>query len=386
MKIKNLLLIVLCLLISGCSFSTKEPINISFSDVTSIFAQNMWDFYLRNNSFFNTKGTDFHLFCGSEWWNSNLKLYFSSDLSWYETYLYDSDTEFENNYSKEMLFDLYFQDDKKKSGKTFQWSIFSKKIDNDYFIKLSDWVIDLGTWNYETDFANLLVQNLWEKWIKYDPNFSKKINELFDKYIEVLQYLRYGNLFEQDESMTYEGDTAFLVHTSDIFKPDFDLKWVLIVKSPENIELKFDELIVKYDNKSYYIWWNIWNTYWNISIKDDKNSTKSIDISRQRKKSKLQINITQNENFKELLNLKLEIKDFWQNWWSELNYKIDWDLQISPVLIYWSNLENETKIDIICSYEKSTLSWNLSVSEPDSYLLLDQILWDEYSLKSILWK
>ena len=50
-----------------------------------------------------------------------------------------------------------------------------------------------------------------------------------------------------------------------------------------------------------------------------------------------------------------------------------------------SNLENDSEININWSYEK-TKTWNIFIKEPESYILLDQILWDDFSLNSLLWE
>ena len=66
------------------------------------------------------------------------------------------------------------------------------------------------------------------------------------------------------------------------------------------------------------------------------------------------------------------------------NFNIKWDIKISPIIIYWSNLENDLKIYIRCLYEN--FSWEIfDLKDPDSYILLEQILWDEFSIKNFIW-
>lgn len=376
-------LIAFSLLISGCSFSSQEPVNLDFDDTVSLFSHSIWEFYLKNNSFFNTKWTNHHIFLGTEWWNSAIDFFSSIDLSWQENSILSWElkniAEIENNFYREIIFDLYYHDKNKQNWNTFQWDIYSKKVWDKYFIKFSNWFIDLGTWNYETDFVKLLIESLWEKWINYTPEFSKQVNKLKETQLDFFRNFEYANLYEYIDKATYEWNTAYKTNL-----------WTLIVRDKDTIELKFDNLEKKYNWKTYFIKWNVAWTYGNLSIKEDKESTKSIEISRQKKKSNLLLNISNIEDFQTLRELDLTIKNFWVEWWNlwqnTSQYKINWKLKISPILIYWSDLENEIKIDIIWSYEKSELTWNLSVSEPDSFLLLDQILWDKYSLESILWK
>ena len=376
-------LIAFSLLISGCSFSSQEPLDTHFDDAVSLFSHNIWEFYLKDNSFFNTKSTNHHIFFGAKWWNSAIDFFSSVDLSWQENSILSWElrdlAEIENDFYKEIMFDLYYHDKNKPNWDTFQWDISSKKVWEKYFVKFSNRFVDLGTWNYETNFVKLLIDNLSEKWISYTPEFSKQLNELKETQLEFFRNFEYGNLYEYIDQVTYEWNTAFQTNQG-----------TLIVRDKDTVELKIDNLEKIYNWKTYFIKWNIAGTYGNLSIKPDKESTKSIEVSRQKKKSNLLLNISKVQDFQTLRELDLTIKNFWTEWWNlwknQAQYKINWNLKISPILIYGSDLENEIKIDIIWSYEKNELTWNLSVSEPGSFLLLDQILGDKYSLESILWK
>lgn len=370
--------IVFSLVFSGCSISPKEPIELSFSDATSIFSNSISDFYLQNIKLLNTKEVDYHMFCNIQWWNDDINLHSSIDLSWQENSVLSWElrdiTEIENNFDKEIMFDLYYEDKNKPNWNTFQWNLVLQKIWWDYFFKLSNWIVNLGTWNYEWEFIGLLIDSLWDKWINYTPNFSQKIDDIYSKYLDFLRLFIYPNLFENLWETSYEWDTAYDTN-----------KWTMILRWKDTVELKFDDLKIIYQEKPYYIKWNISWTYWNITVTDDKNSTHYIEISRKKSKSNLLINISNIIDFQELRKLDLNINDFWQSDTRPLEYNILGTLKISPKIIYWSNLEKEVKININCSYEKNSLSWDLSISRPDSFLLLDQILWDSFSLKSIIW-
>jgi len=57
-------------------------------------------------------------------------------------------------------------------------------------------------------------------------------------------------------------------------------------------------------------------------------------------------------------------------------------LSVSPLLIYGSNLEKNIQIDINGQYEFSDIE-NFNILKPDSYVLIDQILWDKFSLETL---
>jgi hypothetical protein len=361
--------IIFSLLFSGCSFSQKESTNISFSDATNIFTDSMSDFYLQNIKLLNTKWVEYHTFCNVQWWNNDINLHSSIDLSWQET-----DTETGNKVNKDMIFDFYYQDRNKPNWNMFQWNLLFQKVWWDYFFKLSDWIANLGTWNYEWEFIGLLIDNLWDKWINYTPTFSQKIDDVYSKYLEFLRLFIYPNLFENLWEISYEWDPAYNTN-----------KWTMISRWNNDIELKFDDLKIIYQEKPYYIKWNISWTHWNLIITDDKESTHYLEISREKRKLNLLFNISDIIDFQKMRELELNINNFRQTNTRPLKYNMLGTLKISPKLIYWSNLEKEVKINISCSYEKNSLSWDLSISKPDSFLLLDQILWDSFSLKSIIW-
>ncbi len=385
MKKKLLFCFFMVLIVSGCSISKKEPINLSFTDTQNIFAHNMSDFYLNTNFSIQNVWSKYKDFCSFDWWNPSFKFYSSIDLSWFTDYIKNKSGEIIDwmNFDNEIIFDVYYQDMDKMNWNNLQWNLSLKKVDEQYFAKLSQWIADFGTWNYEWDFVNLLIENLGNKWIKYDPTTLILMTNIKERLLNILQNLGYSNLFTQLQQVTYEWDTAYKVDISDEFKQNMDIKWTLIVRDNDLVEFKFDDYEFDLWWKKYYVKWNISDKYWFFSVKDSKESNKSIDINYSTKKNSLIINISSIQNFEILWELKLTINEFWNPKDGKENH-VNWELILSPNLIYWSNLENEIKININCSYEKNILSWNFVIQEPDSYILLDQILGDSFSLESIL--
>lgn len=347
----------------------KEPVDISFSDVTNSFTHSMSDFYLKNIQLLNTKWSDYHVVCSTQGWNPDITIRGSIDLSWQ-----DDDTVSGNNFQRDLLFDFYYKDKNKTDWNNIQWNLLSKKVWEEYFIKLSNGVVNFGTWNFEWKFIKLLIDSLWDKWINYDPKFSKKIEDIYEEYLEILGLFGHPDLFTTWNQVSYEWNIAFKTN-----------KWTLILRENNTVELKFEGLEWEYDWEKYYMKWNISWKSGKILVAKDKNFVDYIEISREKKKLNLNRHISNITDFQKNRELDLNIVDFWQNSTWPLKYNIIGTLQISPKLIYWSDLENEIKININCTNEKKSASWDLSLSKPDSFLLLDQILWDSFSLKSILW-
>jgi hypothetical protein len=66
------------------------------------------------------------------------------------------------------------------------------------------------------------------------------------------------------------------------------------------------------------------------------------------------LNISNIQDFQKIRELDINILNFWQDSKWPLRYDIHGTLQISPKLIYGSDLENEIKININCTYEKNS--------------------------------
>lgn len=363
-------------IISWCSFSERSDIDITFPDATNKFALDMSEFYLNTLSFVNKTNYSNNIICNFAWWDKNFVLNSSIDFSWY--------TNSWNDFYQDSLFSIYFKDTSKSEWNKFEWSIILEKANEEYFFNLKTWHVDFGTWNYEWEFINLLASNLWWKWIKYDPENIENVKQISKKIISTLQILRYANLLNNISETKYEWNLAYKVVSDDVFKPDFDIKWDLLVKWKEKVELKIDDSVLYIWQNNYFIKWNIGGDYWTISVKESQDTINYLQIDRYIKKWSLYITISNIANFDTLWDIDIVIKNFLDNNKENRHYNIEWDINISPKLIYWSNLENNVKININCFYEKNTLTWNYTVREPESYILLDQILGDNFSLKSIL--
>lgn len=367
-----------------CSFSEKY-IDIWFDDIWLIFSENIQNFYTQNSWFLDFK-----------WYENNLNL----SINWHdEKFTLESlisiNSEISESLDKNSQSDflLYFNDTKKRHWNLFSGSIYTQKINENYFIKLSDWLVNLWTWNYEWDFAMLLVNKLQWKWIKYDPKTKNNLLNIYRDIIFIINSISSNNIFAEIKQITYEWNKAYKIEilptqldyiNDNLYNKIIGFTWTFIVKSMSEIELKIDDLILLSDWKQKYIKWNIWGNYWYLEIRDNPEIWKYIEFSRNSSKKQLKVDIKNIENFEQL-------REFWSKIQNNgrkndnLIYDIKSYLKLSWKLIYWSNLENDSEININWSYEK-TKTWNIFIKEPESYILLDQILWDDFSLNSLLWE
>jgi hypothetical protein len=144
--------------------------------------------------------------------------------------------------------------------------------------------------------------------------------------------------------------------------------------------LKIDSLIIKWP-KEITINGLFWDNSGYISIKETNTPEKSYDFSRKISKKQTSFTFSQNQNYQDLIKLNINLYHKFLHDVAK-NY-IDWDLTISPLIIYWSDLEKEIEIDITGEQSFYKIP-NRNILEPDSYIFLNQILWDEFSLQTLL--
>jgi hypothetical protein len=208
----------------------------------------------------------------------------------------------------------------------------------------------------------------------------------------LLNTLSSSSTFENVEQVSYEWDNAYKIKIkkdilnyikgqTDIEIVDFD--WLFIIRSNDQVDLKINNMQIIYKNNSWkktlVINWTIWEDGWILNFsKDEENIEISFEIHRKYTK----IIISKSINFNQTRSFGTSISKSQKD--NSNKFNIKWDMKISPIVIYWSDLEKELEINIKCLYEN--FSWEVfDIKEPDSYILLEQILWDEFSIKNFIW-
>ena len=174
---------------------------------------------------------------------------------------------------------------------------------------------------------------------------------------------------------------SFIKNQTNIEITDFD--GLFIIRWDDEVDLKINDMQVIYKNdlwtKIFKINWIIWEDNWILVFSKDEAN---IEISYEMHRKYTKINISNSTNFNQIWSFDTNISKVKKGNTNSFNLK--WNIQSSPIVIYWSDLENNLKIDIKCLYEN--FSWEVfDLKEPDSYVLLDQILWDEFSIKNFIW-
>ena len=382
MKKTRSFVIIFLLLISWCTTINNEKIFLSFEDSENIVSENINFLLNENKSFF--KFQNYSTQCDINSDDENIKLNAKTSFSW------SLDTE--KNEILDVYPNIYFFDKKKFTDISISWLIQNLYHENQYYTKLSGFSIDMWKWNYESNLRFMIINNLSGKWIKYD---SMKLEDTKDTQKDIkflLNTLSSSSTFENVEQVSYEWDNAYKIKIkkdilnyikgqTDIEIVDFD--WLFIIRSNDQVDLKINNMQIIYKNnlwkKTLVINWTIWEDGWILNFsKDEENIEISFEIHRKYTK----IIISKSINFNQTRSFSTTISKSQKD--NSNKFNIKWDVKISPIVIYWSDLEKELEINIKCLYEN--FSWEVfDIKEPDSYILLEQILWDEFSIKNFIW-
>ena len=382
MKKTRLFTIIFLLLISWCS-KQDEKIFLSFEETENIALENIHFLLDEHSSLFQFQNYTAQCDISSD--DDSMKLDSNFSFSWF------LDTK--KNETLDIYPNIYFFDKKKHTEISTSWLIQNLYHENKYYTKFSGFFIDMWKWNYESNLRYMIIENLWDKRISFDSAKFDNTRQTQKDIKFLLNTISSSSVFENIEEVTYEWNIAykvsikqdilnFIKDQTNIEIVDFD--WLFIVRSSDQVDFRINNMKVIYKNeswtKSFMINWIIWEDSWILDIILKGEEKVEITFEMHRKYTKL--NISKSINFNEIRQINTNISKSQKD--NSNKFSLKWDVQISPMVIYWSDLENDLKIDIKCLYEN--FSWEVfDIKEPESYILLEQILWDEFSIKNFIW-
>ena len=383
-KYINLLLFIF-LLLAGCSRNNGQQ--MSFLDTqTKINSniQNLWTtIFWMWFSDIKEKKYNFDVF--SE--NSDFKLQSNIKEMWVYNY--------NNNISQtENQINLNFFDKVEKNSNSISGNINNISLGNFFYTKFGDFYINIGTWNYQNELISLILSKISNKRIRTENPFTKIQNiqtDIKHIYQQILSSWLSWHMFLMADKTTYNGDLTYKILLSSGFVKTLEkntdiiisqFQGAFVVHSASDVEFKIEKLYItgKYNT---YINWFVSSKKWELMFMKKENK-EGLVIKREQNKKNLSLFIKKVKNLNQLwwLNLRLFTKDIQNNQTEKKIMQINGLLSISPLLIYGSNLEKNIQIDINGQYEFSDIE-NFNILKPDSYILIDQILWDQFSLKTL---
>ena len=384
MKKYIIILAFISLIFTGCSKNLWQ--DMSFTQASSIFFQDSVLSHDFLSYLWFTWNKTIDLFVDVFWENKDFKL--DSEIELSGMVVYDNPTSQTTTYT-----DINFLDKHKNRQNYISWVMSNKIIDQKLYSILDNFYLNIGSGNYQTDLFKMIAQNLqWER-IESKLN-TDQVQKLKDISF-IFNIISSGSLFNYTETTTYDGLLAYKIQLNSnsrdmIFNQtkiqtnNFDC--LLVVHSNSRVELKLQQVEFKArDNQnSIKIKWSISHDSIYLTMTPSNKPQEQLKLWLEQHKKYLNLSI---ENLLYLqkmtsLNLKLNPKINRTTTIIQLN----WVFSISPLIVYWSDLEKNIEININGQYYFSDIkdTDKINISKPESFVLGSQILWDSYSLETLI--
>ncbi|HPC34454.1 MAG TPA: hypothetical protein PLP73_02235 [Candidatus Absconditabacterales bacterium] len=365
---------------SACQKNTY--LEMDFNQAVSIFSQQA-DYLLNSMEDWGLngqKGQQISLEVDSE--NKDILLNSHIDTSGYTDYLADK----QDLYSQ---VSLQFVDKKEKNEINISGHLAYKNIDKEKYINFQDFVVNLGTGNYQNNLLLLISQKLEDKRIFLDLK-EKNTSNFYKDFNFLLQTLLASNIFYPTENITYNGFFAYKIK----IQPDIiqyisentsikidSFEGLLIINSDSKVELKIENSDIEYNNKPFNIKGNIGNKNGQLNVKTPEKENVVYVLSWSFHKNQYKFNLKQTMNYQDMISLSFNLTN--KKLENLIKNTIEGDVEFSNKLIYGTDLEKNIKINIKAKQEITNNSGFL-FKKPESYIMLKQILGDSFSLSQIL--
>lgn len=260
------------------------------------------------------------------------------------------------------------------------WRFFYSNIEYIPYFKLDSFNLDMWTWNIESKFIQELLLSTTNKWIMID--IQNKKNFIQD-YVDVAYLLKDAfsinncQSFYKIKNAVYKSKVAYEIWLnlknieSCLNKPLLDYTWIVfdwfiapIGKNEVYLEIKKLQIPHK---KWLIIDWTL-----------DRNTLK-ININNTTTKQISKITIKYNTKH-DKISLESQYYSFLINIDKISNgLDFDWNIWLSP-----SNLK-QPKINFGIKWNLALQNtWYLDIKAPQNYIIMSQLLWDNFSLKSLV--
>jgi len=383
MKKYFIIFLFLSVFLGGCS--NNDKINLNFQQINNIFVSDIKQTQDFLNSLWFSWFKNIEIYLDVFWENQDFKLKSELTFSWSVNYT-------NQNTTSNIYLDSYFWDKSEQQESLFSWKISNIFLENYSYYKVEEPNIQLWKWNFQWDLINIIFKNIKNKRIRFEKENKNNFltHELYKNIYETLDIVWSSGTFKSIEKMTYEGNLAHKLVISKKWLNELNknkyykikhFEWMFITNSSSEITLKIEEMLVLSKNKEYNIKWFVWQKESEIIIQEKNYPEKIKKINLIFNKKNIEIRFSSLSNLKEMF--ELYIKLYPQNTKKRNETQINSILKVSPILIYWSNLEKDIQININGQYLFQETE-NINIEEPESYILWQQILWDNFSLQTIM--
>ncbi len=364
---------------SACQKSTHTYLD--FKQTTNIFSQQIESFVNHISKLWLFWETSNQISLHIKWENKDFKLDSNINLSGFINY-------FSNDKDLHNQFFVYFWDKKEQKETKLSWNLDYKSAKNQQFVHLQDFFVNLWSGNYQNNLILLISKQLENKRLLLEQK-TPYTHAIHQDIVFLLQSIISSDIFYSIQTVKYNSFLAYKIK----IKPEMldyinkntnttikDFEWLLIVKSNWDVNLKIDNLDIFY-HKDFNIKWDIGDKNWSINIKQKEKESVYFNFSWNFYKNQYHFVLKQMINYQEIIKINISLTNKLLN--NTIKNQINWNILISPQIIYWTDLEKEIKIDINGEQKVKIQIWH-SFDKPTSYVIFKQILWDEFSLDKIM--
>jgi hypothetical protein len=379
MKKYAIILIFISVFLIWCDTKTWQTMR--FNQASSIFSNTIQELQQTSAILWldGFKSIDLNLDIFGE--NKDFKLKSEIKTTWFVNYL-------DNDIQSDTRLNLYFWDKSEQEENNISWELLNIIIQDNLYSILKSSKLNIWTWNYQGELISLIANNLENKWIKTVIPYKSLKNRVQDiKYI--MSKLTQSDVFSLTETVSYEWNVAYRVELKPSILQDINsntdiqvdnFQWLLVVRSASEVEFRIEQLDISW-SQEIIIKWFVLPQEWRLRFQLKNNLEDITQFSWEKHKKNISFSVSKLQNTKEMI--WLGIKLYPKSTSHKTSIQINWILNFSPMMIYWSDLEKDIKIDINGQYDFADIQ-DPHIIKPDSYILWDQILWDQFSLETII--
>ena len=385
MKKYAIIIVFISIVFTGCSRNSWQE--MSFTQASDMFFHNSVFSQDMTKNIWLTWVKSLWLSLGIFWENRDFKLNLDTDLSW--------DVDYNQNLAQtKTQATIKFEDKTQDRQNHISWNISNRLIDQKVYSILEDFYIDIWSGNYQSDLFKLIAQNL--EWKRIQSQINNDKIKIFQNIKSIINIISSAQNFDYVEAVTYDWLLAYKIQLNsqaisqikaqtDIEINSFDC--LLVVHSSSNVELKLQQVEFKTPQNTKLsdtftkIKWTISHKDIDLTISSSDKPEEQIKFKLEKHKRHIYLSIESLLHFKKMLSLNIKLQPKIDQ--DTANIQINGIVSISPLIVYWSDLEKNIEIDINGQYYFSDIE-GIDISQPDSFILGWQILWDDYSLETLL--
>jgi len=383
------------LLLTGCS---QKPVDMSFDETYSVFVDNLNVWSLINE--FMLSGVNF------VWEHFSMGLLANNEqMDMDVSFLMESKTNKKTlDSTTKLSLSADIQDKVNQMPILASGQLEILSVNNKAFLRIWDFDIDMWPWRAEANLINMMLKNFTEQRIQLDYEdivwdsvvWYKDAVQLSKLFSNVLDMLDNNVLFENVEKIIYQWKVAYRIRKNwEVFDLLYDellkalggenlsgedtsdsieFEWLLVIQDKNTVDLVIEKL--KIAGLPVNISWLISQNHINAVFGEENGSKLDLDIKVKRRV----VDLSFVGEWPGQPSVVFDGELIPQSSEHKLHFMIDGVFEVEMPNNALSNQETVELVsyDFEWEYYADSID-SFVIKEPDSYLLMSQVLWDPYA-------